>query len=251
MWNFLKEISTNGDMQVRKRQRGGFFLVHFDTTVKPEHLPRQARDKHRESSPKNPRVVVQTMDVVYPASPMMLYTNPELLRLLLVPVLNFANNGTSTPFTNPFSPHQIGAENDLENGVPSPASLLCLSRACLGKSSHFHFFETLKQRGGVLSGTYPIADATTASQEPMPMENTGAKNATCTLKRTFYQARLRTNIGNVEEKSGVFRRQYVPHARRDCPADARCGEIAFLGTLLSTIVLQNPEDLPREARDKM
>ena len=85
MWNFLKEISTNGDMQ--------------------------------------------TMDVVYPASPMMLYTNPELLRLLLIPVLNFANNGTSTPFTNPFSPHQIG--------------------------------------------TYPIADATTESQEPMPMENTG------------------------------------------------------------------------------
>ena len=85
MWNFLKEISTNGDMQ--------------------------------------------TMDVVYPASPMLLYTNPELLRLLLVPVLNFAANGTSTPFTNPFSPHQIG--------------------------------------------TYPIADATTASQEAMPMENTG------------------------------------------------------------------------------
>ena len=44
MWNFLKEISTNGDMQ--------------------------------------------TMDVVYPASPLMLYTNPELLRLLLIPVLN-------------------------------------------------------------------------------------------------------------------------------------------------------------------
>ena len=28
------------------------------------------------------------MDVVYPASPLMLYTNPELLRLLLIPVLN-------------------------------------------------------------------------------------------------------------------------------------------------------------------
>ena len=52
-----------------------------------------------------------------------------LLSHALVQVLNFANNGTSTPFTNPFSPHQIG--------------------------------------------TYPIADATTASQEPMPMENTG------------------------------------------------------------------------------
>lgn len=85
MWNFLKEISTNGDMQ--------------------------------------------TMDVVYPASPMLLYSNPALLRLLLIPVLNFANNGTNTPFSNPFSPHQIG--------------------------------------------TYPIADATTESQEPMPMENTG------------------------------------------------------------------------------
>ena len=50
---------------------------------------------------------VQTMDVVYPASPMLLYSNPALLRLLLIPVLNFANNGTGTPFSNPFSPHQV------------------------------------------------------------------------------------------------------------------------------------------------
>ncbi|CAE8739618.1 unnamed protein product [Polarella glacialis] len=64
MWNFLKEISTNGDMQ--------------------------------------------TMDVIYPASPMFLYSNPELLRLLLLPILVFANNETSTPFTDPYSPHQIG-----------------------------------------------------------------------------------------------------------------------------------------------
>lgn len=45
-WNFLKEISTNGDMQ--------------------------------------------TMDVIYPGSPMLLYTNPDLLKLLLIPVLNCA-----------------------------------------------------------------------------------------------------------------------------------------------------------------
>merc|ERR1711957_214028 len=64
MWNFLKEISTNGDMQ--------------------------------------------TMDVIYPASPMFLYTNPELLAKLLIPILAFANNETSTPFTDPFSPHEIG-----------------------------------------------------------------------------------------------------------------------------------------------
>jgi len=72
---------------------------------------------------------MQTMDVIYPSSPLFLHYNPELLKLLLIPVLDFANNGTSTPFSSPFSPHQIG--------------------------------------------TYPIADATTKSQEPMPMENTG------------------------------------------------------------------------------
>jgi hypothetical protein len=72
---------------------------------------------------------LQTMDVIYPTSPVYLYTNPELLKLLLAPVLAFANNETNTSFTDPFSPHQIGS--------------------------------------------YPIADATTADQEPMPMENTG------------------------------------------------------------------------------
>jgi len=66
---------------------------------------------------------------VYPSSPMMIYTNPALLKQLLIPILAFANNETSTPFYNPFSPHEIG--------------------------------------------TYPIADHTTAQQEPMPMENTG------------------------------------------------------------------------------
>lgn len=64
MWNFLKEISTNGDMQ--------------------------------------------TMDVVYPASPMLIYSNPVLLRELLIPVLAFANNETSTPYSDSFSPHEIG-----------------------------------------------------------------------------------------------------------------------------------------------
>ena len=63
-WNFLKEISTNGDMQ--------------------------------------------TMDVIYPASPMLLYTNPELLKLLLLPVLAYAHNETYIRFGNPYSPHQLG-----------------------------------------------------------------------------------------------------------------------------------------------
>ena len=84
-WNFLKEISTNGDMS--------------------------------------------TMDVIYPASPMLVYTNPELLKLLLIPVLAYAHNDTYIQFTDPYSPHQLG--------------------------------------------TYPIADSTTAKQEPMPLENSG------------------------------------------------------------------------------
>ena len=61
-WTFLKEISTNGDMN--------------------------------------------TMDVVYPASPMLLYTAPELLRQLLLPVLAYAHNETYIRFSDPYSPHQ-------------------------------------------------------------------------------------------------------------------------------------------------
>merc|ERR1711871_1449199 len=85
VWNFLKEISTNGDMQ--------------------------------------------TMDVIFPASPMLLCTNPDLLKMLLEPVLAYANNETFIRFGNPYSPHQLG--------------------------------------------TYPIADAPTSAQEPMPLENSG------------------------------------------------------------------------------
>jgi hypothetical protein len=63
-WNFLKEISTNGDMQ--------------------------------------------TMDVIYPASPMLLFTAPDLLKLMLIPVLSYANNETYIQFSDPYSPHQLG-----------------------------------------------------------------------------------------------------------------------------------------------
>eukprot|EP01063_Lacrimia_lanifica_P036832 TRINITY_DN7406_c0_g1_i1.p2 TRINITY_DN7406_c0_g1~~TRINITY_DN7406_c0_g1_i1.p2 ORF type:complete len:792 (+),score=338.54 TRINITY_DN7406_c0_g1_i1:46-2421(+) len=84
-WNFLKEISTNGDMQ--------------------------------------------TMDVIYPASPMLIHTQPDLLKLLLLPVLAYAHNETAVKFGDPYSPHQLGV--------------------------------------------YPIANATTAQQEAMPLENSG------------------------------------------------------------------------------
>ena len=54
---------------------------------------------------------------------------PELLQLLLEPMLAYANNETFIRFGNPYSPHQLG--------------------------------------------TYPIANDTTARQEPMPLENSG------------------------------------------------------------------------------
>ena len=84
-WAFLKEMSTNGDMQ--------------------------------------------TMDVVYPGSPLLLHVRPEILKRLLLPVLSYANNETFIRFGNPYSPHQLG--------------------------------------------TYPIGNATTIQQEPMPLENSG------------------------------------------------------------------------------
>ncbi len=48
------------------------------------------------------------MDVIFPGSPMLLYSNPNLLRLLLEPVLAYAANETYIQFTNPYSPHQLG-----------------------------------------------------------------------------------------------------------------------------------------------
>jgi hypothetical protein len=55
---------------------------------------------------------MQTMDVIFPASPMFLYSNPELLKRLLLPVLSFANNETGTPFSN-VSPCLVWADHTL------------------------------------------------------------------------------------------------------------------------------------------
>lgn len=144
-WNFLKEISTNGDMQ--------------------------------------------TMDVIYPASPMLLYTNPELLKLLLIPVLAYANNETYIRFGNPYSPHQLG--------------------------------------------TYPIADAPTSAQEPMPLENSG--NMLFMLLGIVQQQAKRTGTTN----TSWFYPRYFPMLQRwadelvrttEYPADQICTD-DFTGRL--------------------
>lgn len=51
---------------------------------------------------------LSTVDVIYPASPFFLHFNPELLRLLLVPLLEYANNETSVLYNFPWAPHHLG-----------------------------------------------------------------------------------------------------------------------------------------------
>ena len=50
---------------------------------------------------------LSTVDVIYPASPFFLHFNPELLRLLLVPLLEYANNETSVLYNFPWAPHHL------------------------------------------------------------------------------------------------------------------------------------------------
>jgi len=50
---------------------------------------------------------LSTVDVIYPASPFYLHYSPELLRLLLVPLLAYANNETSVPYDLPWAPHHL------------------------------------------------------------------------------------------------------------------------------------------------
>jgi hypothetical protein len=51
---------------------------------------------------------MNTVDVIFPTSPLLLYSEPALLRMLLLPILHYANNGTYIKYTDPFSPHQLG-----------------------------------------------------------------------------------------------------------------------------------------------
>ena len=57
---------------------------------------------------------VSTVDVIYPASPFFVYAAPDLLRVLLIPVLAYADNATAAygpggyEYTKPFAPHHLG-----------------------------------------------------------------------------------------------------------------------------------------------
>lgn len=51
---------------------------------------------------------LDTADVVYPAFPQILYYSPELMRLMIVPHLEYAMNYTNQPYPLPWAPHHLG-----------------------------------------------------------------------------------------------------------------------------------------------
>jgi len=125
---FLKEISTNGDMQ--------------------------------------------TADVIFPASPLFLYANPTLLQMLLDPLLRFANNETWNPYTDPYSPHQIGVfpvANDTtavqeEMPMENTGNLFMMMLAILQRNGgdvsfyYPHYFDVLTKWADYLMITLPFPE---------------------------------------------------------------------------------------------
>lgn len=50
---------------------------------------------------------VSTVDVIFPASPFFLWLYPEMLRDLLIPVLDYANNATTSKYNLTWAPHHL------------------------------------------------------------------------------------------------------------------------------------------------
>lgn len=53
---------------------------------------------------------IQTLDVIYPAAPLYVYSNPDLVYELLVPLLEYANNATNVSYNKPYAPHHLGTD---------------------------------------------------------------------------------------------------------------------------------------------
>jgi len=51
---------------------------------------------------------INTVDVIYPAAPFFLVFAPETLRLLIMPLLAYANNETNIPYNLSWAPHHLG-----------------------------------------------------------------------------------------------------------------------------------------------
>jgi len=67
---------------------------------------------------------VSTVDVIFPASPLFLFFNPDLLGKQLLPIFSYANNETSNPYSLVWAPHHLGTwpvaniETDQQENMP-------------------------------------------------------------------------------------------------------------------------------------
>ncbi|CEL95225.1 unnamed protein product [Vitrella brassicaformis CCMP3155] len=52
--------------------------------------------------------MLNTVDVIFPTSPMLLLFSPEVLRLMLVPILDYSANKTLSHYRKPWAPHHLG-----------------------------------------------------------------------------------------------------------------------------------------------
>jgi hypothetical protein len=127
---FLKEISTNGDMN--------------------------------------------TVDVIYPASPMLLAFAPELLAALLLPIMALANNETTRRYARPFAPHELGtypvADHGSEEQEPMPmensGNMLLMLLGVLQRQPHAagtawfypHYWPLLRTWADDLVATLPFPE---------------------------------------------------------------------------------------------
>jgi Domain of unknown function (DUF5127)/Domain of unknown function (DUF4965)/Domain of unknown function (DUF1793)/Domain of unknown function (DUF4964)/TAT (twin-arginine translocation) pathway signal sequence len=112
---------------------------------------------------------VSTVDVLYPASPVWLYTDPSYLALLLEPLLSYAESGK---WPQPFSPHDLGSAYPNASGhndgggenmpVEESGNMLIMSAgyvqrapAAAGKAFAAAHYKILKQWADYLAANLP------------------------------------------------------------------------------------------------
>jgi len=108
---------------------------------------------------------VSTVDVIFPASPFLLYFNPDLLDLLFIPIMEYANNATNHPYGLEWAPHHLGQwpianiqTNQQENmPIEETGNMLCMMAAVVQKTGNLN---TVKQYWTLVQkwGNYLIAN---------------------------------------------------------------------------------------------
>jgi len=129
---------------------------------------------------------LQTADVIFPASPLFLYANVSLLQMMLDPLMRFANNETWNPYTDPYSPHQLGVypvANDttsaqeqmpMENTGNIFLMMLAILQRNGGDVSFFYprYFKVMTKWADYLLSTLPFPENQLCTDDFMgPMPN--------------------------------------------------------------------------------